>query len=115
LLDYLYRTPPKDAKPLQVSGMDGVMAWQISATTMAVRTDGMLLLPAWIRRHVSTDGIGVYEIPISPVISISKGGQIIRGSVSGFLVSANTAKGDHKGASAKEKTGLAGLGPSSGN
>lgn len=92
LLNYLYRTPPKEAVALQVNGISNVMAWQSSPTTMVVRTDGMLILPAWLRRHVATDGMGVYEIPLSPVISIARGGQVLRASVSGFMVNAATAK-----------------------
>ena len=92
LLNYLYRTPPKDAIALQVNGVSNVMAWQSSPTTMVVRTDGLLILPAWLRRHVATDGMGVYEVPLSPIISIARGGQVVRATISGFVVNATTAK-----------------------
>lgn len=91
LLGYLYRTPPSEAVALQVHGAPDVQAWQSGPNAMVVRTDGMLVLPAWLRRHVSTDGVGVYEIPLSPVISIARGGQLIRASVSGFVVQARAA------------------------
>lgn len=91
LLNYLYRMPPSGAVALKVVGADGVMAWQNSPTTMVVRTDSMPILPAWIRRHVATDGVGAYELPLSPVLSVARGGQVLRASVSGFVVSAATA------------------------
>lgn len=86
LLNYLYRTPPKEAKALGVLGMPGVMAWQNSQTTMVVRTSGLLVIPAWMRRHSSTDGVSVYEIPLSPVVTIAQDGMQHRLSVNGFIV-----------------------------
>lgn len=91
LLNYLYKTPPKGAVALTVQGVDGMMAWQTGPNTMVVRTDGMLILPAWLRRHVSTDGMGVYEVPLSPVVAVTRAGQTLRAAISGFVVSAMTA------------------------
>jgi intracellular multiplication protein IcmK len=93
LLGYLYRTPPRDAVALRVEGLPGVQAWQSSPNTMVIRTDGMVMLPAWLRRHVSTDGMAVYEVPLSPVVSISQNGQVHRGALSGFVVSTATSAG----------------------
>lgn len=90
LLDYLYRTPPKQARQLAVVGMPGVMAWQNSTTTMVVRTAGLLVIPAWKRRHASTDGMAVYEVPLSPVVTVAQDGIQHRLSVSGFAVAAAT-------------------------
>ncbi|MCX8018610.1 MAG: DotH/IcmK family type IV secretion protein, partial [Rhodocyclaceae bacterium] len=98
LLNYLYRTPPKEAVALKVEGAAGAMAWQNSPTTMGVRTDGLLMLPAWLRRHAATDGMGVYEVPLSPAISIARGGQVLRATVSGFVVDAAAASSQQKGA-----------------
>lgn len=86
LLNYLYRTPPKEARALGVLGLPGVMAWQNSAQTMVVRTSGLLVIPAWKRRHSSTDGVAVYEVPLSPVITIAQDGLQHRVNVNGFLV-----------------------------
>lgn len=90
LLNFLYRTPPREAKPLGVLGLQGVMAWQNTPSTMVVRTSGLLVIPAWKRRHSSTEGVAVYEVPLSPVITIAQDGLQHRVSVNGFTVS--TAK-----------------------
>jgi intracellular multiplication protein IcmK len=89
LLNYLYRTPPKEAKTLGVVGMPGVMAWQNSSTTMVVRTAGLLVIPAWKRRHSSTDGVAVYEVPLSPVVTIAQDGLQHRVAVNGFVVTSS--------------------------
>lgn len=86
LLDFLYRTPPKEARALGVLGMPGVMAWQNSAATMVVRTSGLLVLPAWKRRHSSTDGVAVYEVPLSPMVTVVQDGIQHRLSINGFVV-----------------------------
>lgn len=86
LLNYLYRTPPKEAKALGVLGMPGVMAWQNGPTTMVVRTSGLLVIPAWMRRHSSTDGVSVYEIPLSPVVTVAQDGMQHRLTINGFIV-----------------------------
>lgn len=52
------------------------MAWQTSGTTMVVRTSALVLSPAWKRRQGSSDGVFVYEIPLTPVVSISEGGEV---------------------------------------
>lgn len=86
LLNFLYRTPPKESKPLGVLGLPGVMAWQNSPTTMVVRTAGLLVIPAWKRRHSSTDGVAVYEVPLSPIVTIAQDGLQHRVTVNGFSV-----------------------------
>lgn len=86
LLDYLYRTPPATAKTLSVRGLPGVLAWQSGATTMVVRTEGLVMLPAWNRRHVSTDRVAVYELPLSPVVTISQNGTLYRVNIDGYTV-----------------------------
>jgi len=91
LLGFLYRTPPRDAVALRVEGLPGVQAWQSGPNTMVIRTDGLVMLPAWLRRHVSTDGMAVYEVPLSPVVSISQNGRVHRGALSGFVVNKATA------------------------
>lgn len=105
LLGYLYRTPPRDAVPLRVEGLPGVQAWQSSPNTMVLRTDGMVMLPAWLRRHVSTDGMAVYEVPLSPVVSISQNGQVHRGALSGFVVSTATSAATPSGVANVSQSG----------
>lgn len=77
LMQYLYRTPPKSARRLTTGGSSTgeVMAWQTSATTMVVRTSAMVLSPAWNRRQGSSDGVFVYEVPLTPVVMVSEGGE----------------------------------------
>lgn len=86
LLDFLYRTPPKSAKQLQSTGLPGVTVWQTSSTRMVVRTAGQVVIPAFSRRHGSSDGVAVYEVPLSPVVSITQGGALHRVQISGMAV-----------------------------
>lgn len=86
LINYLYRTPPKSARALTVAGLPGVMAWQISAEKMVVRTAGQVVIPAFSRRHSGTDGITVFELPLSPVVSITESGALHRISLGGYSV-----------------------------
>ncbi len=86
LINYLYRTPPKGAKPLTVAGLPGVLVWQTAGNKMVVRTSGQVVIPAFSRRHASTDGVAVFEIPLSPIVSITEGGTLYRVSVGGYSV-----------------------------
>ena len=88
LMAYLYRTPPRDARRLNVggSGTDEIMAWQISPTSMAVRTSAQILSPAWMRRQGSSDGVFVYQLPLTPVVVISQGGELRNVALSGISV-----------------------------
>lgn len=86
LLDYLYRTPPKGAKSLTTSGLPGVMAWQIAGSKMVIRTSGQVVIPAFFRRHGSTTGVTVFEVPLSPVVAITEGGEQHRVSIGGYTV-----------------------------
>jgi intracellular multiplication protein IcmK len=86
LINYLYRTPPKSARALKVDGLPGVIAWQIANNKMVVRTAGQVVIPAFSRRHAATDGVAVFEVPLSPVVSITEGGALHRVSISGYTV-----------------------------
>lgn len=88
LMAYLYRSPPRSARRLNVAGSatDEIMAWQISPTSMAVRTSAQVLSPAWIRRQGSTDGVFVYQLPLTPVVVIAQGGELRNVSLSGISV-----------------------------
>jgi len=94
LLDYLYRTPPKAARALQVMGLQGVSAWQTAGSKMVIRTDGQVVILAFTRRHGATDGFAVFEVPLSPMVTISQAGTLHRVSIAGFVVesAATTAK-----------------------
>lgn len=88
LMAYLYRTPPREARRLTVagSGTDEIMAWQISSNSMAVRTSAQILSPAWMRRQGSSDGVFVYQLPITPVVVISQGGELRNVALGGISV-----------------------------
>ncbi len=90
LLSYLYRTPPRTARTLTAMGLPDVAAWQISPTRMVVRTAGQVVIPAFSRRHGSVDGVAVFELPLSPVVSITQGGALHRVSVAGIVVEPTT-------------------------
>lgn len=96
LLNFLYRTIPANttAKELRVSQSPGTMhAWQISADRMVVRSKSMLVLPGWIRRHASSDGTAVYEVPLSSVVTVSEAGILYRVAISDFSVLPTSTRG----------------------
>jgi intracellular multiplication protein IcmK len=112
LLDFLYRTPPKDAKSLTVKGLSDVMAWQTGSGKMVVRTSGMLVIPAFLRRHTSAD-VSVFELPLSPVVSITQNGSLHRVSIQGYTVdSAKIPSATSIASSSSFATGSAGGGVS---
>lgn len=86
LIAYLYRTPPKGARALTVAGLPGVLAWQSAPNKMVVRTAGQVVIPAFSRRHAASDGVAVFELPLSPVISITEGGALHRVSIGDYQV-----------------------------
>lgn len=86
LINFLYRTPPKSARALTTSGLPGVTAWQIAGNKIIVRTAGQVVIPAFSRRHSGTDGVTVFELPLSPVVSITEGGALHRISLGGYSV-----------------------------
>lgn len=88
LINFLYRTPPKSARTLTVAGLPGVMAWQIAGNKVVLRTAGQVVIPAFSRRHSGTDGVSVFELPLSPVVSITEGGALHRVSLGGYSVDA---------------------------
>jgi intracellular multiplication protein IcmK len=88
LLNYLYRTPPASARALKVQGLPDVLAWQISPSRMVVRTSGQVVIPAFFRRHGSSDGAAVFEVPLSPVVSVTQGGALHRVQIVGIAVEA---------------------------
>ena len=83
LLDYLLGTVPVGVRAL-ASNAGNVKAWQLNATTMVVRTEGMLASPRYNRRQSSANGVNVYELPISPSLILAAQGQMQTVSLSGF-------------------------------
>jgi intracellular multiplication protein IcmK len=74
---FLQRIPPAGARSLKVEGPAPAdfMAWQYTKDRMVVRTALAVVSPAPYRRHSSSDGTSVYELPLSPVISVSGAGR----------------------------------------
>ena len=70
LSQYLLKIPPESAKELKVEGASDVSAWQSSKNRMVVRTALTIVSPAAYRRHSSADGTHVYELPLTPVLSV---------------------------------------------
>lgn len=71
LSGYLLKIPPASAIELKVEGGGGfVTAWQSSRERMVVRTSRAVVSPAAFRRHSSSDGTHVYELPLTPVLTI---------------------------------------------
>lgn len=87
LMDYLLRTPPRDAKELKVEGIVGAMAWQTPSGRIMLRTDKLVLTPDAKRRQSSSDGMTVYELPVTPVALVSDNGRLINVQISGFSIS----------------------------
>lgn len=90
---FLLKIPPKSARALTVKGLDGAMAWQISPTQMVVRTDNEVTYPAYYRKHSSGDGTSVYELPLSPQVTVLHAGEFVRFNVSGFQVDESAGAG----------------------
>lgn len=70
LSQYLFKIPPATAKALKVEGAADVTAWQAGRDRMIVRTALTVVSPAAFRRHSSADGTHVYELPLTPVITV---------------------------------------------
>jgi intracellular multiplication protein IcmK len=81
LFDYLLRTPPQNARPLQVDAPVEAMAWQTGPTKMVVRTPAQLTQAI---RHFSLDGMGIYEVALSPLVVATLNGKLVNLRVSGF-------------------------------
>lgn len=85
---YLLRTPPKEARALNVEGAPGVMAWQISASRMVVRSSAKVVSGYF--RGTGPAGIGdgteVYEMPLSPKVFLVQGDKYMSATFSGFTV-----------------------------
>lgn len=92
LLDFLLRTPPSTAKPLQIEGLQGGLAWQTASGRMMLRTEKLVLSPNARRRQSSSDGMTVYELPLSPVVLVSDDGRITNVRISGFSLSQEARK-----------------------
>lgn len=69
-------TPPANARPLLVRGAppDGVQAWELG-DRMYVRTNATILSPQPIARQFTNGNLGIFEIPASPVVLATAGGE----------------------------------------
>lgn len=83
LMDFLLGTPPRTARPL-ASNSAAVKAWQTGPNRMIVRTSALLAAPAWSRRQSSGTGVTVYEVPLSPVLTVAVDGALSSVRLDGF-------------------------------
>lgn len=81
LFDFLLRTPPSTAKQLKVDGLPGATAWQTGPSKMVIRTEAQLTEAL---RHFSMDGIGVYEVRLTPVVIGTLNGRYVQMRLSGY-------------------------------
>lgn len=84
LMDYVMRTPPKDAKQLTVSGLPGAMAWQDPAGNLMLRTTSLAVSPNPIHRQSSFDGMTVFELPVTPYVLVTADGQYSNVHITGY-------------------------------
>lgn len=98
LLDYLLGTPPNAARALATSSAV-VKAWQTSPDRMIVRTTALVAAPAWTRRQSSGTGVTVYEMPLSPVVTVAVDGALSLVRFEGF---AGTSAGGSQGSARAE-------------
>lgn len=96
LLDFLTGTPPKSARALNTTSA-AVKAWQTSSNRMIVRTAALVAAPAWTRRQSSGTGVTVYELPLSPVVTVAVDGALSMVRVEGFAGTSAAATSNSKG------------------
>ncbi len=83
LASVLEGVAPKQAKKLEVSGIDGrTTAYQLGKL-MYVRSPYSLLSPAWSSSVRSADGMNVYSLEYTPVLLLSDKGKMVRAYLSG--------------------------------
>lgn len=92
LMNYLLRTPPRDARELKIVSLPGAMAWQTSSGRLMLRTDRMVLSPNAARRQSSSDGMTVYDLPLTPVVLVADGGRMVNIQVDGISVAKDAKK-----------------------
>ena len=74
---FLQRVPPTQARELAAQGASvPVLAWQMGQDRLIVRTTSLVVSPGIYRRHSSSDGTHVFELPLTPVVMLAgpKGG-----------------------------------------
>ena len=76
LMGMLDGTPPASAVPLAVSGASPelVRAWRYDRH-LFLRTRAQVLSPEWVADQRSIGGVWIYELPDTPVVLMSSGGQ----------------------------------------
>ncbi|MDF2461834.1 MAG: icmK [Ramlibacter sp.] len=87
LMNFLLGTPPKEARALTADSAV-VKAWQTGPNRMIVRTSALLAAPAWTRRQSSGAGVTVYELPLSPVVTVAVDGSLSLVRISGLSATA---------------------------
>ncbi|QQR69892.1 MAG: hypothetical protein IPI58_04400 [Alphaproteobacteria bacterium] len=82
IMSVLENAPPREAKRMKISGVDGRnMAWKFGARIF-LRTPLTLLSPSWKSSVSSGDGMTVYELAETPVLLLSDEGNLTRAYLS---------------------------------
>lgn len=82
LLSVLDGIPPKGSRKLTVDKGVG-QAWEVRGK-MYLRTRYTLLSPGWLATMASADGTTAYQLQKTPMLLISKNGQIVHVKIGGF-------------------------------
>ena len=86
LLNYLLKTPPKEARALSLDGLPGAMGWQTPSGRIILRTDHMVASPNYSRRQSSFDGMTVYDLPSTPYVLVSSEGRLLNVRINGLAI-----------------------------
>lgn len=79
LFDYLLGTPPAKAVALKVTGIRDTQAWQVGPDKIVVRTPALLSAAT---RSFKLDDMGVYEVPLMPVVLGTLDGRYVQATIS---------------------------------
>lgn len=82
LVGFLNGGPPATAKSLKTDN-NGTHAWEYNGEVV-VRSADLLIAPAYRDMSRSADGMAVYVVPETPVLTLSRGGEIYRVRISKY-------------------------------
>lgn len=77
LSSFLDGVPPKEAKRLKITGLDGAQAWSF-AGNLFLRANGDVQYPAYITGAKSTSGTSIYQFAgLQNAVTLTAGGQAV--------------------------------------
>lgn len=74
---FLAGIAPEGATAVKVERAGDTTAWMWN-NRLFLRTRSTVLTPGWFRRQASSDGMAVYELPMTPVVSLGVEGRELR-------------------------------------